>query len=379
MKPVRQTNPHPEDAMNVKKTITAVLILLLVLLSGNQLIPCASFFARGKGARLFGRGYDFFTHTGFLVINTRGVAKQALVYPGDIPASWISQYGSITFNQVGQEYPTGGMNEAGLVIECMWLHETLYPIKDSRPTVMEMQFMQYILDTCGTVEEIRNAERKVRIIQNSQPIHFLAADRNGRALIIEFISGYTYLYPVDRNHPAALTNSSYADSLTYLKRFRKFGGNEEIRKTLYSVDRFAQLAEAIGDRRPTVEKAFSWLDLVHVEPGKAGESYTCWNIVYDPVNLKIHFRVFGKPGIHTLSLSDYKLDCQTGTRYLDLEDIGSKDLKTGFAPLTPEQNTRLVKRTFAIFKKNNFMTSMPDMYLNILGNYPASFKCADSQ
>jgi choloylglycine hydrolase len=29
--------------------------------------------------------------------------------------SWISKYGSITFNQYGREFPTGGMNEKGLV------------------------------------------------------------------------------------------------------------------------------------------------------------------------------------------------------------------------------------------------------------------------
>ena len=33
------------------------------------------------------------------------------------PASWVSKYGSVTFNQYGRELPTGGMNEAGLVVE----------------------------------------------------------------------------------------------------------------------------------------------------------------------------------------------------------------------------------------------------------------------
>ena len=361
--------------MNVKKTVTAMLILFLALLYGNQLIPCSTFFTMGKGVQLFGRSYDFFTHTGFLVINTRGVAKQSLVYPGEVPAGWVSRFGSITFNQVGQDYPTGGMNEAGLVIECMWLSQTEYPLRDKRPSVMELQFMQYVLDTCATVEEIKKADPKIRILQNGQPLHFLASDRNGRALVIEFISTYTHFYPSNRKHPAVLTNSSYADCLVSLKRFRGFGGKEKIRKTIYSADRFAQLVEAIRDRKPTVEKAFSWLDRVHVDPGKAGESYTAWNIVYDPENLKIHFRVFDKAGIHTLDFSDFSFECQSGPRYLDLEDVGSKDLKKDFAPLTPRQNTRLVKRTFAIFKKNNFMADMPDMYLDILGNHPASFKC----
>lgn len=46
--------------------------------------------------------------------------------------------------------------------------------------------------------------------------------------------------------------------------------------------------------------------------------------------------------------------------------------------LNPWLNTKLVKRTFGIYKKNNFLTEMPDMYLDVLGNYPASFKCREN-
>jgi len=363
--------------MTLKKIISLILILIFILLYGNHLIPCSTFFARGKQVKLFGRNYDFFTHTGFVVINKRGVAKQSLVYPGEVPASWVSKYGSITFNQVGQEYPTGGMNEAGLVIECMWLSHTQFPMKDSRPSVMEMQFMQYILDTCKTVDDVMETDRKIRILQKGQPIHFLAADRNGRAVIIEFISFYTYFYPADRKHPAVLTNSSYADSLVYLKRFQGFGGREKVRKTIYSVDRFVQLADAIQDKKPTVKKAFAWLKQVSAELEKAGDSYTAWSIVYDPVNLDIHFRVFGTEGTHIIHFSNFSFECKSGPLCLDLKDLESTDLKSGFTSLTPQLNTKLVKRTFAIFKKNNFLTEMPDIYLDILGNYPASFKCRE--
>jgi choloylglycine hydrolase len=362
----------------MKKIISTILILLFVLLYGNHLIPCSTFFANGKRVKLFGRNYDFFTHTAFVVINTRGLVKQALVYPGESPAGWNSKYGSITFNQAGQDYPTGGMNEAGLIIECMWLSHTQYPMKDTRPSVMEMQWMQYILDTCGTVKEVMETDRKIRILQKGQPLHFLVADRKGNAMIIEFINFYTYFYPVDKKHPATLTNSSYADCLVYLKRFRGFGGRNKVRKTINSVDRFVELAVAVKDKRPTVEKAFSWLDTVSAQPGEAGNSYTCWSIVYDPGNLNIYFKVFGKEGIHTLNFSDFSFDCKEGTRFLDLKNIGEKNPKDGFNLLTPQLNTRLVKRTFAIYKKNNFLTEMPDMYLDFLGNYPASFKCQEN-
>lgn len=364
--------------MTVKKIFMMILILLLFLLDGVQLIPCSTFFARGKQTLLFGRNYDFFTHTGFVVINPRGMAKQALIYPGESPAAWTSRYGSITFNQVAQEYPTGGMNEAGLVIECLWLSHTQYPMRDNRPVVMEMQWIQYILDTCRTVKEVMEADRKVRITQTGQPLHFLVSDRSGNAMIVEFINFYSYFYPVDKKHPAALANSSYADCLTYLKRIEGFGGREKIRKTIYSVDRFVQLAAAIKDKKPTVEKAFSWLDQVSVKSGESGDGYTSWSVVYDPVRLKIFFRVFGIEGIHSLDFSDFSFDCKNRARVLDYENITGNSLKDLFVPLTTELNTKLVKRTFSIFKKNNFLKDMPDMYLDILGNYPASFTCKEN-
>ena len=50
-------------------------------------------------------------------------------------ATWTAQYGSITFNQYGRELPTGGINEAGLVVESMALSEARYPEPDHRPYI----------------------------------------------------------------------------------------------------------------------------------------------------------------------------------------------------------------------------------------------------
>jgi choloylglycine hydrolase len=52
------------------------------------------------------------------------------------------------------------MNEAGLVVEIMWLKESEYPPPDEHPTVNELQWVQYQLDNFATVTEVAaNAER----------------------------------------------------------------------------------------------------------------------------------------------------------------------------------------------------------------------------
>jgi Penicillin V acylase and related amidases len=53
-----------------------------------------------------------------------------MIQPPEKPIEWISKYGSITFNQSGREFPHGGINEKGLVIEQMWLDEAAYPEMD---------------------------------------------------------------------------------------------------------------------------------------------------------------------------------------------------------------------------------------------------------
>lgn len=47
--------------------------------------------------------------------------------------------------QYGRNFPTGGMNEAGLVIELMWLDGSRYPVPDARPAVDNLQWIQYNL------------------------------------------------------------------------------------------------------------------------------------------------------------------------------------------------------------------------------------------
>ena len=95
---------------------------------------CTTFCLRDDGRILFGKNYDWNVGDGLLVVNQRGIARQADM-PDDRPASWVSRYGSVTFNQYGRDFPSGGMNEAGLVIELMWLEGSRYPAPDQRPAV----------------------------------------------------------------------------------------------------------------------------------------------------------------------------------------------------------------------------------------------------
>src|SRR5918999_3447069 len=139
----------------MKKLMTGILAALVLLcLSFNQAFACTTFCLKKNGEVLFGKNYDWMVGEGLVFVNKRGVAKVSNAEDRTNPAKWVSKYGSVTFNQYGRENPSGGMNEAGLVIELMWLDETQYPAQDSRPALDVLEWIQYQLDTSANVAEV---------------------------------------------------------------------------------------------------------------------------------------------------------------------------------------------------------------------------------
>ncbi len=68
-----------------------------------------------------------------MILNKRGVSKTAAIAAEAVegePVSWISQFGSVTFNYVGREFPMVGINEAGLVVAALGTRWSEYPACD---------------------------------------------------------------------------------------------------------------------------------------------------------------------------------------------------------------------------------------------------------
>ena len=101
--------------MNLK-AITLIFAALTLQYFATQ--ACTTFtFKTPDGQIIYGRNFDFPSGLGHVHLNYRGVEKFSFVAPPEKSTSWISKYGSVTFNQNGRELPYGGMNEAGLIIE----------------------------------------------------------------------------------------------------------------------------------------------------------------------------------------------------------------------------------------------------------------------
>ena len=141
-----------------------MLVFFLGLLAAGETVwACTTFLIHKNGKYAFGRNYDWVTDVGIVCTNLRGLVKNSPPINGQPTTTWVSKYGSITFNQYGKEFPTGGMNEKGLVVEMMWLEGSKYPEPDQRAELGVLQWIQYQLDNCSTIEEVIATDSKVRI------------------------------------------------------------------------------------------------------------------------------------------------------------------------------------------------------------------------
>lgn len=343
----------------------ATLLLVAAAFLSREACACTTFCLERNGSRVFGKNYDFGIGYGMLVVNKRGVSKVAFVAPPNAPARWTSRYGSLTFNQFGREFPSGGMNEAGLVVELMWLDAAKYPNPDSRPAVGVLEWIQYQLDNFATAAEVMANAGKVRIASQT-PLHYLVADRAGGCASIEFLEGKLVAHSGPTLPVAALTNDTYESSLAYL-RDRERRGARELPAGSGSLERFVRAASlvAAAERRNTgsaVDDAFRVLD------SAANPGWTQWSIAYDLPNLRVHFRTKTNPKVKSVALSSFDLSCGTPVRTVDL-DADPRE----FADYSPKANRALIEKSY---RGVDFLRATPAAELDAAAAYPDSTSCA---
>ncbi len=322
------------------KKITALFFAIIYSVFS---FACSTFLLSKNGRHFFGRNYDWVSGNGMIVVNARNVQKRSFIPDGEKAVSWISKYGSVSFNQFGKEFPHGGMNEKGLVVELMWLDETKYPSADSRAAISELQWIQYQLDNCATIEEVIATDITIRITRNNAvPLHFLVADEKGQAATIEFINGKMVVHKGKDMLFPVLTNTVYQDAIQKLKnkqagKLASFDDN--------SVDRFATACRMVQQFQQTnnsadpVDYAFSILGKV------AQGDYTKWRIVYDITGRQVHFVTRDNQQRKSFSLIEFDFTCDKPPLALPLESNAGGQVFKHFSPLDYNLNKAIIEQS----------------------------------
>ncbi|HJZ88160.1 MAG TPA: hypothetical protein VKN99_23460 [Polyangia bacterium] len=324
-------------------------------------LACTTFLLEAGQARVVGKSYDWDQVQALVLVNKRGVAKQALPTPAGGPAArWVSRWESLTFNQYGRELPNGGMNERGLVIEIMWLDSSVYPPADQRPGLDGLQWIQYQLDNYATVPEMVAHADEVRVAPTYGRIHYLACDRSGACAAFEYVGGRLLVSSGAALPAKVLTNNTYAESVAFLRAHAKAppGGPG-------SLERFARAAQMVRTPgKDLVGRAFQILEAV------SQGDYSKWNIVYDPVRLKVWFRSRASWRIKSVELGKFDPSCLTPVRMLDMADDATGDVSARFRDYDEAANRKLLSESLA-----PILGQLPPGVVDVIAAYPRSTAC----
>jgi choloylglycine hydrolase len=326
---------------------------------------CTTFYINSNDEIIFGKNYDWMTGNGMLVINKKNVSKTSFSDSKSI--DWVSKYGSVTFNQFGREFPSGGINEKGLVIELLWLEDTEYPQPDFRPALGVLQWVQYQLDNSQSVNDIIESDSTIRVNSISAKVHYLIADAYGNAASIEFLNGKMVYHTGESMPINVLTNDTYEKSLNYYEILETPG---EV-LSLNSFDRFATACSMVKEYESSplesvIDYGFSILDKV------ANKEYTQWSIVYDIKKKVIYVKTMLNEKIRNVELGRIKFECDTPVQVVGLDEDLEGNINPNFVFYTTKYNKDLIHTSYDAVE---FLMNVPDKYINRIAEYPETMEC----
>lgn len=326
--------------MRTFNTSALCCLLLIYPLAGNAR-ACTTFCFQTPDGPVYGANLDLFIPgDGLVFINQRGIAKTGFQpsTTGEM-AKWVSKYGSVTFNVAGREMAFGGMNEAGLVVGSMELLASEFPEPDERPGMTIGFWAQYVLDTCGTVQEAIQVDSKVRIEDSAPPVHFLIADANGDCVAIEWFDGKFVYHAGDSLPVKAMSNMSYARALDAYKRGgpRFWWSNPG-----QSAERFAAAHArntSYDASRETNAVNYAFGTLVNV----VGAPHTKWSIVYDIAKREIWYGTVVSRPVKHLSFKKMDFSCDAPLLMLDVNAAVEGDVEKFFTPYDHDVNLKVFR------------------------------------
>jgi len=371
----------------MKKMMFMSLIFLCICLVPVPGFVCTTFVLNNNGQPIYGKNADFIKIPSYVIVNKRGVAKTSPFFrqePDAEQISWISKYGSVTFNLLAREKPFEGINEAGLFMSSMsgeGLAKDAYPEPDSRTPFGALSMLQYQLDNWSTVDEVIASFQSIRIprpkenVESAGTFHWLVADSRGKCASIEFLDGKVVCHTGWTMPVKALANSTYDHSIAYFRRFRFLNLfspvpiPEDQRPSLL---RFAVAGDRVKKYRPkrsgpVVDYAFQILQDVEIYPSHKPVA-ALWSAVYDSVNKRIYFRSWNNDKIRWFDLDAFDFSCTTPVKVLDVGADLSGDVTNSFVDYTKEIDIAMLKAWYGI---------LSEAEIKDISSYPDSTVCTE--
>lgn len=159
-----------------------------------------------------------------------------------------------------------------------------------------------------------------------------------------------------------LTNSTYQNSLEFLKEHQGFEGKKNPQAGFASLDRFVRLAIelkkfSLSANSADAGSAFQILTSVANFAEVHGKEASFenmelmmrakWNIVYDVLNKEIHFLTGSHQKIRTIRLNAFDFDGDKNALVLDMQAKLMGDVSHHFIPYSYKLNKSLIDRYYS--------------------------------
>jgi len=310
--------------MKHQRRLSTFLTMLVV--QAQVAFPCSTFMLKGKDCHLYGHNLDSGSPVpGLVVINKRNITKESRTWKeltagekdDSISFQWTSKFGSVTFNPFGREFPDGGMNEAGLLVQEMSLSDTEFPARQGKRKLFMMLWMQYVLDCFETVEQVIQSASDIAL--DGWGWHFFAADKHGNHASIDFLDGRLVVNGGQETRFPLLCNSIYAKELEGLRTYQGFGGTKPIDVEDPGIPRFVRGLYLLKHYAPSqtqspVDYGFRILECIALGDNK-------WKYVFDWPNRTVYYRTANNQNVRSLSLLELDFEGESPSRMVDI-DVG---------------------------------------------------------
>lgn len=364
-----------------------LMIVGLALVAGSAR-PCSTVLLAKGQTLLVGHNLDAQALIpGRVYVNKRGLRKAAVSWNSLVsgepdatpPLTWTSKYASVTFNPFGRDFPDDGMNEAGLFVGEMSLPGTRFPVDAARPTIFMSLWMQYLLDTAASIDEVIASASALSI--DGWAWHFFTADRSGRSASIEFLDGKVVVHAGTDMPVTALCNSGYDDELERLKLYQGFGGDKPLSLDDAETPRFVHAARMLKDFEPASGEPVDYAFRILKRLERGG---TQWSFVCDLKGQTAWFRSAASANVKRLDLKAFDLDCGKPALWVDLHADRAGDVSGLMREYSLEANRAFCREaTEAILK----ITSGPkgsskakdaslDGQIERMASYPGRATCS---
>jgi len=210
---------------------------------------------------------------------------------------------------------------------------------DERPPMSDAFWVQYVLDTCSSLDDVVRAATELRLHQSECQCHYLVCDEDGSCLTIEFLEGELVVHRGETLPVKALTNMPYGRALAALERggARWWESNPGQSAQRFAAAAARNAAFDPGGETSAEQYMFDTLTRFVVV------GHTRWNIAYHVAKRAVWFRSRKSPGVKHFSLSSFDLGCQAPLLMLDMSAPLEGDVTSSFQPYDRALNARIFR------------------------------------